>query len=259
MIHCWLKAYLNFRGCQQTGRWFDLPRGLRLLLFSLPPPSFCCSVGKQKLFMALWEHVFVCLPGPPAPVCQKVGLFVGRYSLASKFLTGLLLPLLGTRGKVKAWLDCSLLFQQLRRLPSRESCPTLGRLGCDVLLASQKPRIHFMSEECTWPTNSPQQVDEACAHARQHRRKGMPHVEVREIVLQVICQRLNVLLTAQTRGLQHCSACAAAGCCSARGTRQARGLLQPKAGHLCRFPHCQCWTGNGDGPLGYCRVERSRK
>lgn len=44
--------------------------------------------------------------------------------------------------------------------------------------------------------NSPQQVDEACAHARQHRRKGMPHVEVREIVLQVICQRLNVLLTA---------------------------------------------------------------
>lgn len=77
----------------------------------------------------------------------------------------------------------------------------------------------------------------------------MPHVEVREIVLQVICQRLNVLLTAQTRGLQHCSACAAAGCCSARGTRRARGLLQPKAGHLwASFPTVSAGLGMGMVP-----------
>lgn len=88
----------------------------------------------------------------------------------------------------------------------------------------------------------------------------MPHVEVREIVLQVICQRLNVLLAAQTRGLQHCSDCAAAGCCSvprdmlSTGPAAATGTTS-----VCWLPCCRCWTGNGDGPLGCCRVERSRK
>lgn len=42
-----------------------------------------------------------------------------------------------------------------------------------------------MLAEYAWPTNSPQQVGSARAHARQRRRrKGMSHVEVMEIVLQ---------------------------------------------------------------------------
>lgn len=46
-------------------------------------------VGKQKLFMALWELVFVCRPGPPAPICQRAGLFVGTSHCLSN-----------------SWLDC---------------------------------------------------------------------------------------------------------------------------------------------------------
>lgn len=161
MIHCWLKAYLNFRGCQQTGRWFDLPRGPRLLLFSRPPPSLPCSVSGNRSSLWCYESLCLCAALALLPSAAKgLACLWGRASLAFKFLTGLLLLGLGVvrGGGVNAWLNCSLSLQQLLKAFFPQILPTQGRQGCGSPVASQKLHIYFMLEEYTWLTNSSQQV-----------------------------------------------------------------------------------------------------
>jgi len=155
MIHCWLKEYLNFRGCQQTGRWFDLPRGPRLLLFSLPPPSLCCSVSGNR--SSLWREESWCLCAALAllPPSAK-GLPCLRED--PRWLSNSQLPVLGVVPGVNAWLGCSLSLQQLQKAFFPQNLPTPARWSCDGLLASQKLRINSTLAECTCPANSPQQV-----------------------------------------------------------------------------------------------------
>lgn len=155
MIHCWLKAYLNFGGCQQTGRWFDLPRGPGLLL-SLPPPRRrCCSVRGNR--SSLWPYESLCLcaalallpPSAKGLAClwEHLTAFpVPAWTAAAGF---------GSGPGVKASLGCGLFLQQLQKALIPLTLPVLGR---QVVPASQKLQINSMLEEHTWPANSSEQV-----------------------------------------------------------------------------------------------------